>query len=144
MPRGSGSKLVTAKIESRSDSDAQDVVELIRSQHGIKKLDIVVANAGIGEVYGGISQVKPEDFRDMFDVNAVGPLRLFQAVQPLLEASNRPRFVLIGTPIASISAMEKMPFPMVAYGASKAAAHYLTRKMHCESDKLTAFVLDPG
>jgi norsolorinic acid ketoreductase len=73
-----------------------------------------------------------------------GPLRLFQATRTLLEKGKNPRFVLIGTPIASISAMEKSPFPMFAYGASKAVAHYLTRKIHCESPGLTAFVVDPG
>ncbi|KAK8006594.1 NAD(P)-binding protein [Apiospora marii] len=144
LPRGSGSKLIIVKIDSLSDLDAQNAVELLQTKHGIQKLDIVVANAGYGTVYGDLSQVQAGELRDLFDVNAVGPLRLFQAVRPLLEAGNRSRFVLIGTPIASISAMEKAPFPMIAYGASKAAAHYLTRKMHCESPRLTAFVVDPG
>lgn len=40
--------------------------------------------------------------------------------------------------------MEDSPFPMFAYGASKAPAHYLTRKIHCESPGLIAFVVDPG
>ncbi|KAK7977739.1 secondary metabolism biosynthetic enzyme [Apiospora saccharicola] len=132
LPRGSGSELITVKIDSLSDSDAPNAVELLQTKHGIQKLDIVVANAGYGTVYGDLSQVRPGELRDLFDINAVGPLRLFQAVRPLLEAGNRPRFVLIGTPIASIAAMEKAPFPMIAYGASKAAAHYLARKMHCE------------
>jgi norsolorinic acid ketoreductase len=71
-------------------------------------------------------------------------MRLFQAVRSLLEESDSGKFVLIGTPIASIGAMEKAPWPMFSYGASKVVAHYLTRKIHCESPKLTAFVVDPG
>ncbi|KAK7948427.1 uncharacterized protein PG986_009313 [Apiospora aurea] len=144
LPRAPDSKLITVKIDSVSDSDAQNAVQLLQTEHGIKRLDIVVANAGYGTVYGDLSQVQASELRELFDINAVGPLRLFQAVRSLLEAGNRPRWVLIGSPIASIAAMEKLPFPMLAYGTSKAAAHYLTRKMHCESPQLTAFIVDPG
>lgn len=40
--------------------------------------------------------------------------------------------------------MEKRPVPMSAYGVSKAAAHYLVRKIHFENEGLIAFALDPG
>ncbi|KAI8632001.1 hypothetical protein F5Y19DRAFT_472886 [Xylariaceae sp. FL1651] len=40
--------------------------------------------------------------------------------------------------------MENSPFPMVPYGVGKAAAHYLRKKIHCESPGLAAFVVDPG
>ncbi|KAK0621566.1 putative aflatoxin biosynthesis ketoreductase nor-1 [Bombardia bombarda] len=147
LPLGAdGSALITVKIEATSDTDAAAAVALLQRDHGITKLDVVVANAGFGTVYGDLSQAKIDDVRELYDINAIGPLRLFQAVRPLLEAegTERPRFVLIGTPIASIGAMEKSPFPMLAYGMSKAAAHYMTRKVHCESERLTAFVVDPG
>ncbi|KAI1395756.1 hypothetical protein F4819DRAFT_492172 [Hypoxylon fuscum] len=144
LPHAADSKLVVVKIDSRSDTDAQDAVKLVQAEFGIHRLDVVVANAGYGTMYGDLSQVKPHEVRDLVDINTIGPLRLFQAVRPLLEAGRRPRFVLIGTPIASISAMEDSPFPMFAYGASKVAAHYLTRKIHCESPELIAFVADPG
>ncbi|KAI0172717.1 hypothetical protein GGR52DRAFT_419308 [Hypoxylon sp. FL1284] len=144
LARSEGTKLIVVKVDATSDVDAQDAVKLIQAEHGITKLDIVVANAGYGTMFGDLSQVKPSEVRDLVDINTLGPLRLFQAVRPLLEAGDQPRFVLIGTPIASIAAMENSPFPMFAYGASKAAAHYLTRKIHCESPGLIAFVADPG
>ncbi|KAI2615085.1 hypothetical protein GGR54DRAFT_613997 [Hypoxylon sp. NC1633] len=144
LPHGSGSKLISVKIDSLSDTDAQDAVELIRAKHGINRLDIVVANAGFGLAFGDLSTVKPQEVQDCININTLGPLRLFQATRPLLEDGHRPRFVLIGSPIASIAAMEKAPYAMFAYGASKAAAHYLTRKVHCESPKVAAFVIDPG
>ncbi|KAI1409259.1 hypothetical protein F5Y13DRAFT_182156 [Hypoxylon sp. FL1857] len=143
LPCGESSKLIIVKIDSVSDTDAQDAAKVIQAEHGINKLDIVVANAGYGTVFGDLSQVKPQEVRDLVDVNAIGPLRLFQAVRPLLEAGNRPRFALIGSPIASISAMENAPWPMFAYGVSKTGAHYLTRKIHSETG-LVAFVIDPG
>lgn len=36
------------------------------------------------------------------------------------------------------------PVPNAAYAPSKAAAHWLTKRMNMEEDKLTAFVVHPG
>ena len=46
--------------------------------------------------------------------------------------------------MGSIGGMEKRPVPMNAYGASKAAAYYLVRKMYFENEGLIAFAIDPG
>ncbi|KAI0855707.1 hypothetical protein F4860DRAFT_507286 [Xylaria cubensis] len=129
LSRGKDSRLIIVKIDSTLDSDAQDAVQFIQNKYDIARLDIVIANTGYGTVYGDLSQVEPDNVRRAVEVNAIG---------------QRPRFVLIGTPIASIGAMENSPWPMVAYGMSKAAAHYLTRKVHCESPGITVFVVDPG
>ncbi|KAF7531200.1 hypothetical protein G7054_g9113 [Neopestalotiopsis clavispora] len=145
--RDVNSKLITVVIDSTSDTDALEAIQIVQNEHGVKKLDIVVANAGYGTVFGDLSQVKPSEVWDLFDINTIdvaGPLRLFQAVRSLPESGGNPRFVMIGTPIASIAAMEKSPYPMFAYGASKASAHYLTRKIHCESPKIASFAVDPG
>lgn len=147
LHRGENSKFITAQIDAISEEDAQDAVTYLRaSEHKIERLDMVVANAGYGSVYGNLSQVNPQEVRDLLEVNALGPLRLFQAVRPLLQAGNEPRFVLIGTPIASLIEMKnpEADFPMFAYGASKALAHYLARKVHHEEPGLIAFVVDPG
>lgn len=69
---GTGSQLIIVKIDSTVDSDAQDAVKLIQNEHGIAKLDIVIANAGYGTVYGDLSQVEPDDVRRSVEVNAIG------------------------------------------------------------------------
>ncbi|KAF2470840.1 NAD(P)-binding protein [Lindgomyces ingoldianus] len=144
LPCADSSRLIVVKIDSASDTDAADAARTLSTRYGIDKIDVVVANAGSGNVYGDLSAVNPGEVKDLIDVNGVGPLRLFQAVRGFLEKSEAGKFVLIGTPIASIGAMEKAPWPMFAYGASKVVAHYLTRKIHWESQTLTAFVVDPG
>ena len=73
-----------------------------------------------------------------------GPFVLFQATLPLLRASSSPKFVLLGSPVGSIAGMEQRPVPMGGYGASKAMAHYLVRKIHFENPDLIAFAVDPG
>ncbi|PVI02585.1 hypothetical protein DM02DRAFT_653400 [Periconia macrospinosa] len=107
-------------------------------------IDVLVANAGSGTVYGDLTQVKVTEIQDLVDINALGFPASFPGVKGATREGDRPSFVLMGTPIASIGAMEKMSFPMVAYGASKAIAHYLARRIHHESPKITAFVVDPG
>lgn len=55
-----------------SDTDARDAVELFRTEHGIQALDIVVANAGYGIIYGDLSQVKPEEVQETINISLLG------------------------------------------------------------------------
>lgn len=50
----------------------------------------------------------------------------------------------LGSPIGSIGGMESRPFPLAAYGLSKAMIHWTTRKIHEEHPGIVAFVVDPG
>ena len=88
--------------------------------------------------------------KEHIEVNALGALALFQATLPLLQntrtarGSGMAKFVTVSSPIGSIGGMEQRPFPMSAYGASKAALNWMTRKMHFEHEGLIVFALDPG
>ncbi|KAL9121091.1 MAG: hypothetical protein Q9187_002352 [Circinaria calcarea] len=141
---GQGSRLITVKIDSSSETDAIAAVETLQSRYGITRLDTVIANAGIGTYYGPAISTTAAQLQEHITVNAIGPLLLFQAVNPLLEKSPRPKFIVIGSPNGSIGGMENYPYPMFAYGASKAIAHYLIRKIHLEHEGLIAFAIDPG
>jgi NAD(P)-dependent dehydrogenase (short-subunit alcohol dehydrogenase family) len=71
-------------------------------------------------------------------INTIGPLVLFQATYPLLKAStSSPKFVLISSRAGSIAFGTKFPIDMLPYGASKAAANFLARKLHYENDGLS-------
>ncbi|KAI1206798.1 uncharacterized protein F4807DRAFT_463202 [Annulohypoxylon truncatum] len=96
---------VVVKVDSTSD-DAREVV----------------AYLGLG---------KHVSFGHLFATLA--PLRLAQAILPLLaNAPARLRFVLLGSMQGSTGGMRKYPLPLAIYGASKAAAHFLVRKLHFE------------
>jgi NAD(P)-dependent dehydrogenase (short-subunit alcohol dehydrogenase family) len=67
------------------------------------------------------------------EVNAVGPLVLFQASYNLLKTStSSPKYVIVTSLGASITVGTKMPIHFLPYGMSKAAANYLARKLHFE------------
>ena len=136
------------KIDSLEPSDAKAAVQTLQNKHRITSLDVIIANAGISspKAFSPVASVKIEDVKEHVDVNTIGPLALFQATLPLLEkATHGPgKFVTVSSPIGSIGGMEQRPFPMSAYGASKAALNYLTRKIHFEHENLIAFAIDPG
>lgn len=147
LPKGPSSKLIIVKIDSSSGTDPAAAVKVLESKHHITYIDVIIANAGIckSESFGPVKSIKTEGLRDHVEVNGIGPLVLFQAFLHLLEESRHPgTFVVIGSPLGSIGGMELRPMPTFTYGASKAIAHYLVRKIHFEHENLIAYALDPG
>jgi NAD(P)-dependent dehydrogenase (short-subunit alcohol dehydrogenase family) len=79
--------------------------------------------------------------REHFEVNTLGPLALFQAVYPLLKASTAsPKFIPVSSGIGSIAYGSQLPVQKLAYGTSKAALNYLTRKLRMENEGLGMFL----
>jgi norsolorinic acid ketoreductase len=139
-----GSKLITVKIESTSTTDAKDAAELLKSKYGLSHIDVVIANAGISTCWATALNTPPAEFQNHLNVNATGTLILFQAVHELLSASKDPKFVTVGTPVGSASELEKFPLASTSYGSSKAALHFLTRKLHFEHPDMVIFPIAPG
>ncbi len=144
LPTGPGSKLILVRIESTSATDAKEAVHHLTSEHGISKLDVVIANAGISGRFGSVAELNVDDMKEMMDVNAVGPVRLFQAVVGLLKEAPRPKFIVVTSVASSIGSMEHVPFTLANYGASKAALNYIARRIHFENEWLIAFPISPG
>lgn len=119
-------------------------MEALKSQHGIEKLDLVNANAGISKYFGKASVTPVQQMLDHFTINAVGPLLLFQATSCLLSASPTPKFVAISSGAGSIGGMDKLMVENTAYGSSKTALNFITRKIHFENSHLIAFSINPG
>ncbi|ERF75989.1 hypothetical protein EPUS_01355 [Endocarpon pusillum Z07020] len=144
LPKGPGSSIIVVKIDSASETDAASAIKKLQSAHGITALNVVVASAGISKVFPPVSEAKIPDVLEHFSVNVLGIIHLFQAVLPLLNNAKAPKFITMSTSAASLGDMEKRNFPNTPYGTSKAALNYITRKIHFENPKLTAFPLDPG
>ncbi|KAF2129619.1 NAD(P)-binding protein [Dothidotthia symphoricarpi CBS 119687] len=140
---GEGSKLIVVAFDSRDTEGPKKAVEELKSQ-GIDTIDTVIANAAISTDYAPVASVSLDVVKQHVEVNAYGPLLLFQAVLSLLQKSSNAKFAAIGTPIASISGMESRPFPVAAYGMSKVMLNWMVRKVHFDHPDIIAFVLDPG
>ena len=142
LPTGDQSQLILVKLDSLSETDAKNAVDTLRSKHDISKLDIVMANAGIGKDFSTVVDTTPQEMRDHFEVNVLGPLILFHAVLPLLNAASNPKFMATSSSVGSIG--DAFQYPSLAYGASKAALNYLVMKIHVEHTNITAVALHPG
>ncbi|KAI5890553.1 NAD(P)-binding protein [Schizophyllum commune H4-8] len=130
-------KLVSA---DRADNDA--AVEEIKRTAG--HLNVVIANAGISDCFKDALAISPEEMTRHFEVNTNGPLVLFQATYPLLRASKAPKFAAVTSHVGSIAGGTQLENTVYAYGASKAALNWVTRKLHFQYPEITIFPIAPG
>jgi norsolorinic acid ketoreductase len=144
QPHGANSKVIIVKIVSASETDAKEAVATLKSTHNISKLEVVIANAGIADFWGTALLTPANEMLEHFKVNIVGPLLLFQATAELLESAKKPKFVVITSAVGSIAFQESFPIPSTAYGASKTAVNFATRKIHFEHPKIIAVPIHPG
>lgn len=106
-----------------------------------KKLDILVANAGVLGVISPIGHVEAKTFEKVMAVNVTGTWRLIRSVDPLLRFSDAGRAVVVTSSAAHAGRAFWGP-----YGASKAAAEALMRAWAEETRNMPLRVnaFDPG
>ncbi|KAB8216863.1 hypothetical protein BDV33DRAFT_178224 [Aspergillus novoparasiticus] len=144
LQKGSGSQLILVSLSLDIPSSATEAISEIQTQHHIEHIDIVLSNAGICNHWGPVVDMTDADVFSHFDVNALGPLRLFRATAPLLQNASQPKFIYTSTLMASLGEMERLPSLATAYGMSKVAGNYLVRKIDAEHKNLIALSVDPG
>lgn len=87
-----------------------------------KKLDIMVANAGILGTLSPVAHVENTVFEDVFQINFISQWRLMKAVEPLLRKSDAGRAILLSSSVAHVARAFWGP-----YAASKAALEIIAR-----------------
>ncbi|MGW4533036.1 SDR family NAD(P)-dependent oxidoreductase [Nocardia sp. NPDC004340] len=125
---------IVANVTRSADMEA--VYREIESRHG--RLDIVVANAGIG-AHAVLGEITEEQFDRTFDVNAKGVLF---TVQPALRLLPDGGAVVV---IASTASIEP-PTGMSMYGGAKAAIRCFVRAwiQDVKGSGIRMNVLSPG
>ncbi|PQE24853.1 Norsolorinic acid ketoreductase protein [Rutstroemia sp. NJR-2017a BVV2] len=148
LPKASNSNLIitplTISTTSTSEVSAahQALIQSLHS-HNISKLDVVIANAGLGSSFKSTLETPLESIVTDFYANTVGPIALYQNLHPLLKAAPEAKFVVIGSILGSIGGM--LPgAPSLSYGVSKAGVHYAAKKMHDEEEKIVVLPVHPG
>ncbi|KUJ19321.1 NAD(P)-binding protein [Mollisia scopiformis] len=142
IPVAEGSRLIVVKIDATIQSDAVDVVKELSTKHAINHLDTVIANAGVCYIYPTVAEVKIDDMLASLKPNVFGVIYLYQATRELLNNGANPKWVTIGSVAGSIEG--QLPNPNAAYGPTKAAVHWITKRINTEEKKITSFVLHPG
>ena len=145
LPKAEGTVLHLVKIDCGISTDPAAAVEALAAL-GISSIDTVIANAATGDVGASVLDIPLDDVRRHFEVNLIGVLALFQAMEPLLRKaqSKNPKFIALSSNLGSIGLAPFIPGPWFCYGVTKAALNYLVRRVHVENDWLTAVALQPG
>jgi NAD(P)-dependent dehydrogenase (short-subunit alcohol dehydrogenase family) len=129
-------RIVTLTSGDKTDNEAA-VAEIKRIAG---RLDVVIANAALGDFTGPVLETSAQDMATHFHVNTIGTLVLFQSTYPLLKASTEtPKFIPISSRIGSIELGTQGGIGFLAYGASKAAVNYMARKIRADHEGLGAF-----
>jgi len=109
-------------------------------------LDILVNNAAVFPEEGAesIFDMKLDHFREAFETNVLGVIRVTRAFMPLLEKASLPRIVNISSGAGSITAKDDNAY--YAYAASKAALNMLTRGLAAEfhPKRICVVAMTPG
>ncbi|GAW23122.1 hypothetical protein ANO14919_126720 [Xylariales sp. No.14919] len=142
LPTGPGSKLVVVKYDAGIWQSGFDAVKELE-KHSVDHLDIVVANAGIANLYPYVKDVKPEDIREHVEVNVLSGVALYQATRELLQKSTgKPIYAFMGSGAGALG--RQPPVPSAVYGASKSIVNWYGVRINAEDEWLNTFVLDPG
>ncbi|KAI1262706.1 NAD(P)-binding protein [Xylariaceae sp. FL1019] len=144
-PAAEGSRLLLVEIESASPTDAAVALRSVQDA-GIEHIDLVIANAGGCPLpTTPFDIVTAEEMTTMYQVNAVGPLMLFQACRPFLLKATSPKWASVSTGGASITLMGKIrSWDGTSYAAAKAALNWITRAIHFTNESFVAVTLNPG
>ena len=127
------------------DSVAAAVAE-VRGESGV--LDVLVNNAGVGDRSGG-ADVTADGLARVYATNVLGPLRVFQAFRPLLEAAAAPLVVNVSSGFGSLRILTADPdatsgWVAPAYASSKAALNMLTQQLSLVLPGIRFVAVDPG
>jgi len=108
----------------RDPAHAEAVVAHVRDRYG--RLDVVVANAGIGHS-GLVAEMSAQRISDLVAVNVTAPMLLARSALPIMLEQGRGAFVLI----SSIAGSLLVPTETV-YSATKAAVNAFAEPLQTE------------
>jgi norsolorinic acid ketoreductase len=110
----------------------------------ITKIDVLIANAGLGSSFQTTATTPLSSILTDFYVNTLAPIAFYQSLLPFLHAAgDGAKYVIIGSILGSIGGMAPGT-PSLGYGVSKAGVHYVARKIYLEEERLVCLVVHPG
>ena len=117
----------------------RDAAESLRNEFG--KIDILIANAGIGGKSMHAKDLKPQDFRRVIDTNLTGAVNSVSAVLPDMLKQGNGQIVAI----SSLAGFRGLP-KSAAYCASKAGmtAYFESVRLDVQNRGVSVTIIQPG
>ncbi len=124
-------------------TDAASVARLAEALKGTP-IEVLVNNAGVTGGGSTIESMDIEAARRAFEVNAIGPMRVTQALLPNLKAGSRRMVVSISSRLGSIAKNESGGY--AGYRESKAALNMFMRSLAVEmkASDFICIAMSPG
>ncbi len=125
-------------MDVREEASIADGVEAVMKAAG--RIDVLVNNAGYG-IAGAVEDTLPDDMLRQLETNLMGPLRVVQAVLPIMRAQKAGRIIQV----SSLAARIAVPF-QGAYSASKSALASISEALSIEVKPfgIDVVMIEPG
>lgn len=141
-----GGDLRPLALDVTDDASVASAAQEVEAATGA--VDVVVNNAGVAGTWAGPADVGPEDFREVLDVNVLGPVRVTRTFLPLLLRAERPRLVMVSSGMGSFAHQTGDPvyadIAHLPYPASKAALDMLVVQYAKALPQVLVTAVDPG
>ena len=130
--RGEGLDVVSHPLDVTKDESLSGLEQVVRDGYG--RIDVLVNNAGISvDEARGIRSILDgqviDALRETRETNLVGPMRLCQAIVPLMKQAGYGRVVNVSSQLGSLSSMET---GYESYRITKTALNAVTRILAAE------------
>lgn len=124
-------------------TDPDSVAALIATLKD-QPIDLLINNAGLGGGVSALADVKADEYERVLQVNAIGPMRVTQALLPNLKAGKGKTVVSISSGLGSIANNTGGGF--YGYRESKAALNMFMRTIAAElkDDGFICIAMSPG
>lgn len=140
--RSDGLDVTFRRLDVTEPDQVGEVARFLAEEIG--RVDVLVNNAGLYLDRGVAAlDVDLDTVRRTMEVNAYGPLRLCQALVPMMQSRGYGRVVNVSS---GSGAFDEMGTGTLAYGASKTWLNAMTRKvaLEAEDDGVLVNAVDPG
>jgi len=126
------------QLDVTADKSVKEAINKITNEQ--ERIDVLVNNAGFALV-GAFEEISIEEFKEQYETNVFGVIRVTQAVLPIMRNQR-------GGTIVNISSIAgKIGFPLTsAYVSSKFALEGLTESMAYEIEQfgIKVILIEPG
>ncbi len=136
-------RALDVRLEALDVTSADQVAQLAAALEP-DSLDVLINNAGVGVRGRPLGELEFDKMMRFFDTNALGALRVAEALLPLLRRGKARKILSITSLMGSIS--DNSSGGSYAYRASKAALNMLHRSLAIDlaGEDFTCAVLHPG
>jgi NAD(P)-dependent dehydrogenase (short-subunit alcohol dehydrogenase family) len=130
--------LEVLQLDVTSDESVKEAIQKITNEQ--ERIDVLVNNAGYALV-GPFEELSIEEFKEQFETNVFGVIRVIQAILPIMRRQR------CGTIVNISSIAGKIGFPLTsAYASSKFALEGLSESIAYEIEQfgIKVILIEPG